>query len=111
MSKKILYFIKTPVTLFVTRGFSKRLPESDDFRNWIFSIKTEYIPHFMLILRYNTTKGGTMKEIVSIKRKRVCKFLHCKNILSIYNPGVYCYVHQREVNNKKSHPLSTVKVR
>ncbi len=52
-----------------------------------------------------------MKEIVSIKRKRICKFLHCKGILSIYNQGVYCYVHQKEVDNKKPHPLSSISVR
>ena len=52
-----------------------------------------------------------MKEVTSIKRKRICKFLHCKRILSIYNPGIYCYAHQREADNKKSHPLSSVSVR
>ena len=52
-----------------------------------------------------------MKEIASIKRKRICKFLHCKGILSIYNRGSYCYKHQREVDNKKPHPLSSISVR
>ena len=47
-----------------------------------------------------------MKEINSIKKKRVCKFLHCKHILSIYNPGIYCYVHRREVDNEKSSTFS-----
>ena len=52
-----------------------------------------------------------MKEVTSIKRKRICKFLHCKRILSIYNREIYCYAHQREADNKKSHPLSSVSVR
>ncbi len=50
-----------------------------------------------------------MKEITSIKRKRVCKFLHCKHILSIYNPEIYCYAHQREAANKKPHAFSGVR--
>lgn len=52
-----------------------------------------------------------MKEIESIKRKRTCKFPGCKQVLSIYNPGSYCYVHQRETDNKKYPPLSSVDVR
>ena len=52
-----------------------------------------------------------MKVIASIKKKRICKFLHCKHILSIYNLGIYCYVHQREIDNKKSRPLSSINVR
>ena len=52
-----------------------------------------------------------MKEVDSIKKKRICKFLYCKNILSIYNPGIYCYVHQKEVDNEKSTPLSSISVR
>ena len=52
-----------------------------------------------------------MKEIASIKRKRICKFLHCKHILSIYNRGIYCYVHQREVDNKKPDSLSSIRAR
>ena len=47
-----------------------------------------------------------MKEIASIKRKRICKFLHCKRILSIYNPETYCYAHQREADGKKFPQLS-----
>ena len=47
-----------------------------------------------------------MKEVTSIKRKRVCKVLHCNNILSIYNPGAYCYAHQREADPKRPHPVS-----
>jgi len=46
-----------------------------------------------------------MKEVTSIKRKRICKFLHCKHVLSIYNLEAYCYVHQREVDNKKYPPV------
>jgi len=49
-----------------------------------------------------------MKEVASIKKKRTCKFLHCKRTLSIYNPEIYCYMHQRKANNKKSSPLSSV---
>ena len=52
-----------------------------------------------------------MKEIVSIKKKRVCKFLNCNNILSIYNPEIYCYSHKREVDNKKYPPLSSASIR
>ncbi|MFC1752970.1 hypothetical protein ACFL96_06200 [Thermoproteota archaeon] len=52
-----------------------------------------------------------MKEVASIKKKRICKILHCKRILSIYNPEIYCYSHQREADNKKPHQLSSVSVR
>ena len=52
-----------------------------------------------------------MKEVASIKRKRICKFLRCKRILSIYNPEIYCYVHQREADNEKSIPISSFSVR
>jgi len=52
-----------------------------------------------------------MKEIASIKRKRICKFPHCKHILSIYNPKPYCYAHQKEADNKKFPALSSTSVR
>lgn len=52
-----------------------------------------------------------MKEVASIKRKRICKFLHCKCVLSIYNQEIYCYAHQREADSKKPHPLSSISVR
>ena len=52
-----------------------------------------------------------MKVIATIKKKRICKFFNCNNVLSIYNPGNYCYVHQREVDNKKHPPLSSTSAR
>ena len=47
-----------------------------------------------------------MKQVASIKRKRICRSHNCKYILSIYNQGVYCYVHQKEVDNRKSNGSS-----
>jgi len=51
-----------------------------------------------------------MKEIASIKRKRICKLLHCNSILSIYNSGDYCYMHKRLGADKKSRPLSSTSI-
>jgi hypothetical protein len=51
-----------------------------------------------------------MKEVASIKRKRTCKVIGCKCVLSIYNRRSYCYVHQREADDKKSRALSSVSV-
>ncbi|MDD5496200.1 MAG: hypothetical protein PHP46_03755 [Candidatus Omnitrophica bacterium] len=35
------------------------------------------------------------KKIRLNKRRRICKFTGCKQILSIYNPEVYCHAHQQ----------------
>jgi len=42
-----------------------------------------------------------MKQIATIKTKRVCKIVNCTCILSIYNMEKYCYKHRREAENKK----------
>jgi|GEM_PF-3442089 hypothetical protein len=53
-----------------------------------------------------------MKKIVIHKKNRVCSVSGCKNLLSIYNPQVYCYVHQRvrdtEIRSVVSRPLKAV---
>lgn len=36
-----------------------------------------------------------MKKNIPSKKHRVCKFPKCKHILSIYNPEIYCYIHQK----------------
>lgn len=35
------------------------------------------------------------KKIKSNKKRRVCRFTGCKQILSIYNPETHCHVHQQ----------------
>lgn len=34
-------------------------------------------------------------KIKTIKKRRVCRFLKCEQILSIYNPEPYCHVHRQ----------------
>ncbi len=34
-----------------------------------------------------------MKKVKTSHKGRVCKFSHCKNILSIYNHEEYCHIH------------------
>jgi len=34
-----------------------------------------------------------MKKIKTSHKGRVCKFPHCKQILSIYNHEAYCHIH------------------
>lgn len=34
-----------------------------------------------------------MKKIRTSHKGRICKFPHCKRILSIYNHEVYCHIH------------------
>jgi len=81
------------------------------YKELVICIKTEDISPFMFFSWYCIKKGALMKEVNSIKRKRICKFLRCKHVLSIYNPGAYCYVHQKKVDNEKSPTLSSVGVR
>ena len=35
------------------------------------------------------------KKIKPNKKRRVCRFTGCRQILSIYNPETYCHVHQQ----------------
>lgn len=44
----------------------------------------------------------------SFKKGRICKFPGCKHILSIYNPEVYCHIHQRTITKKLPFSSSTV---
>ena len=37
--------------------------------------------------------GGNIKKIKMSLKGRICKFLHCKHRLSIYNHEAYCHVH------------------
>jgi len=39
-----------------------------------------------------------MKKIRTSNKGRKCKFLHCKQILSIYNHEEYCHVHLGRVD-------------
>jgi len=50
-----------------------------------------------------------MKRVALIKKRRICKFPNCKHVLSIYNPEIYCYVHQRTAEDKKPHQLSSTR--
>jgi len=34
-------------------------------------------------------------KIKMSKKRRVCKFSGCEQILSVYNPETYCHVHQQ----------------
>jgi len=43
-----------------------------------------------------------MKQIASIKIKRICKTVNCTCILSIYNMEKYCYKHRKDAENKKA---------
>lgn len=41
-----------------------------------------------------------MKKVRTSYKGRICKFLHCKHILSIYNHEAYCHVHLGQVDAK-----------
>ena len=41
------------------------------------------------------------KKIKFNKRRRVCRFSGCRQILSIYNPETHCYVHQQLAMSKE----------
>ncbi len=40
-----------------------------------------------------------MKKVKTSHKGRKCKFLHCKQILSIYNHEEYCHVHLGQLYN------------
>jgi hypothetical protein len=37
--------------------------------------------------------GITIKKVKTSSKGRVCKFPHCRQVLSIYNHEAYCHVH------------------
>lgn len=37
------------------------------------------------------------KKIKTNRKHRVCRFVHCEQVLSMYNSEVYCHVHQQTV--------------
>ena len=37
------------------------------------------------------------KKIKTNRKHRVCRFVRCEQVLSIYNSEVYCHVHQQVV--------------
>jgi len=41
-----------------------------------------------------------MKKVRTSLKGRICKFPHCKHILSIYNHEAYCHVHLGQVGSK-----------
>jgi hypothetical protein len=56
-------------------------------------------------------KGVTMeKKLKTSAEGRICKFPHCKRILSIYNHEAYCHIHWNQVSHEQKpkiliHPL------
>ncbi|MFA5500466.1 MAG: hypothetical protein WC404_05265 [Candidatus Omnitrophota bacterium] len=49
------------------------------------------------------------KKIITYKRRRICRFRGCKQVLSIYNPEAYCHAHQRAAMSKGLPVLSAAR--
>lgn len=41
------------------------------------------------------------KKIKSNKKRRICRFAGCKQVLSIYNPESYCHAHQQSALSRE----------
>ena len=49
------------------------------------------------------------KKIKPNRKRRICRFTGCRHILSIYNPEVYCHVHQQLAISRQVPLMSLVK--
>ncbi|MEW6009018.1 MAG: hypothetical protein AB1629_05230 [Candidatus Omnitrophota bacterium] len=47
-----------------------------------------------------------MKKISTSHKGRICKFPHCKHILSIYNHEAYCHIHLNLVDKAYKQKVS-----
>jgi hypothetical protein len=47
-----------------------------------------------------------MKKIKTSHKGRICKFPHCKHILSIYNHETYCHIHLSLVGTEHKQKVS-----
>ncbi len=49
------------------------------------------------------------KKIKSNRRRRVCRFTGCRQILSMYNLETYCHIHQQVMMAKETPAVSAAR--